>query len=163
LSSGRGGGGRRPRPPGAGGGAGGGRRPRPRRGAGGGGGRARRPPPRGGGGRRPGPAGAPGAARRAGRRGARRGAARRHRRGAGVVQGDPQQVGEGRYLAIEPRSETLRDHIWWGSGSRATAEETGRKGLNLMSSTLLTEATGVPFHELQREQIDQYRAAYKAA
>ena len=45
--------------------------------------------------------------------------------GAGVVQGDPQQVGEGRYLAIEPRSETLRDHIWWGSGSRASAEEGG--------------------------------------
>jgi alkanesulfonate monooxygenase SsuD/methylene tetrahydromethanopterin reductase-like flavin-dependent oxidoreductase (luciferase family) len=83
--------------------------------------------------------------------------------GAGVVQGDPQQVGEGRYLAIEPRSETLRDHIWWGSGSRATAEETGRKGLNMMSSTLLTEATGVPFHQLQREQIDLYRAAYRAA
>ncbi|MGM1018456.1 MAG: LLM class flavin-dependent oxidoreductase [Actinomycetota bacterium] len=83
--------------------------------------------------------------------------------GAGVVQGDPRQVGENRYLAIEPRSETLREHIWWGSGSRPTAEETGRKGLNLMSSTLLTEATGVPFHQLQREQIDLYRAAYKAA
>ncbi|WP_298041034.1 LLM class flavin-dependent oxidoreductase [uncultured Microbacterium sp.] len=83
--------------------------------------------------------------------------------GAAVVQGDPKQVGEGRYLPIEPQSETLRDHIWWGSGSRATAEETGRKGLNLMSSTLLTEATGDEFHRLQREQIDQYRAAYKAA
>lgn len=45
--------------------------------------------------------------------------------GAGVVQGDPQQVGEGRYLAIEPRSEALRDHIWWGSGSRASAEDRG--------------------------------------
>lgn len=83
--------------------------------------------------------------------------------GAGVVQGDPRQVGEGRYLAIEPRSETLRDHIWWGSGSRATAEDTGRRGLNMMSSTLLTEATGVPFHQLQREQIDLYRAAYREA
>ncbi|HWS49613.1 MAG TPA: LLM class flavin-dependent oxidoreductase [Microbacterium sp.] len=83
--------------------------------------------------------------------------------GAGVVQGDPRQVGEGHYLAIEPRSATLRDHIWWGSGSRATAEDTGRRGLNLMSSTLLTEATGVPFHQLQREQIDLYRAAYREA
>ncbi len=83
--------------------------------------------------------------------------------GAGVVQGDPRQVGEGRYLAIEPRSETLREHIWWGSGSRATAEDTGRRGLNMMSSTLLTEATGVPFHQLQREQIDLYRAAYREA
>lgn len=83
--------------------------------------------------------------------------------GAGVVEGDPQQVGPNRYLAIEPQSPTLREHIWWGSGSRATAEETGRRGLNMMSSTLLTETTGVPFHELQREQIDLYRAAYKAA
>ncbi|MDR6867974.1 alkanesulfonate monooxygenase SsuD/methylene tetrahydromethanopterin reductase-like flavin-dependent oxidoreductase (luciferase family) [Microbacterium resistens] len=83
--------------------------------------------------------------------------------GAGVVQGDPRMVGEGRYLAIEPRLATLRDHIWWGSGSRATAEETGRRGLNMMSSTLVTEATGAPFHELQREQIDLYRAAYREA
>ncbi|MCE4025972.1 LLM class flavin-dependent oxidoreductase [Microbacterium sp. Au-Mic1] len=83
--------------------------------------------------------------------------------GAGVAPGDPRMVGAGRYLAIEPQSPTLRDHIWWGAGSRATAEETGRKGLNLMSSTLLTEATGQPFHELQREQIDLFRAAYKEA
>ncbi len=83
--------------------------------------------------------------------------------GAGVALGDPQQVGEGRYLPVEPRSETLREHIWWGSGSRVSAEETGRKGLNLMSSTLLTEATGVPFDQLQREQIDIYRAAYRSA
>ena len=83
--------------------------------------------------------------------------------GAGVAPGDPRMVGEGRYLPVEPRSATLRDRIWWGSGSRATAEETGRKGLNLMSSTLVTEATGQPFHELQREQIELFRAAYKEA
>src|SRR5690606_10633554 len=39
----------------------------------------------------------------------------------------------------------------------------GEQGLNLMSSTLLTEATGQPFHELQREQIDRYRVAYREA
>ncbi len=83
--------------------------------------------------------------------------------GEPMVDGDPQMVGPGHRLPIEPRSATLRDHIWWGSGSRATAEETGRRGLNLMSSTLLTEATGRPFHELQREQIDLFRAAYREA
>ena len=83
--------------------------------------------------------------------------------GERIAPGDPRMVGAGRYLAIEPQSPTLRDHIWWGSGSRATAEETGRKGLNMMSSTLVTEATGQPFHELQREQIDLFRAAYKEA
>lgn len=83
--------------------------------------------------------------------------------GERIAPGDPRMVGAGQYLAIEPQSPTLRDHIWWGAGSRATAEDTGRKGLNLMSSTLLTEATGQPFHELQREQIDLFRAAYKQA
>ena len=83
--------------------------------------------------------------------------------GEPLVPGDPQMVGPGVTLAIEPRSATLRDHIWWGSGSRATAEDTGRAGLNMMSSTLLTEATGQPFHELQREQIDLFRAAYREA
>ena len=33
--------------------------------------------------------------------------------------------------------------------------------MNLMSSTLLTEDTGVPFEELQAEQIALYRAAWK--
>ncbi|PRI11389.1 LLM class flavin-dependent oxidoreductase [Leucobacter massiliensis] len=82
--------------------------------------------------------------------------------GEPLVDSDPQMAPPGR-LAIEPRSPGLRDRIWWGAGSRATAEETGRKGLNLMSSTLLTEATGEPFHVLQREQIDRFRAAYREA
>ena len=56
-------------------------------------------------------------------------------------------------LRPEPHSPGLRDRIWWGAGSRATAEWTGQQGMNLMSSTLLTEDAGVPFHELQAEQI----------
>jgi alkanesulfonate monooxygenase SsuD/methylene tetrahydromethanopterin reductase-like flavin-dependent oxidoreductase (luciferase family) len=60
-------------------------------------------------------------------------------------------------LPIEPHSPGLRDRIWWGAGSRATAEWTAEKGMNLMSSTLLTEDTGVPFHQLQAEQIQMYR------
>ena len=83
--------------------------------------------------------------------------------GERIAPGDPRMVGPGQYLAIEPQSPTLRDHIWWGAGSRATAESTGRMGLNMMSSTLVTEATGQPFHELQREQIDLFRAAYTQA
>ncbi len=83
--------------------------------------------------------------------------------GENLVDGDPQMVGPGHRLALEPQSPGLRDRIWWGAGSRATAEETGARGLNLMSSTLLTEATGQPFHELQREQIERYRTAYREA
>ncbi|WP_323095238.1 LLM class flavin-dependent oxidoreductase [Intrasporangium sp. YIM S08009] len=66
-------------------------------------------------------------------------------------------------LRIEPYSEGLRERIWWGAGSRATAEWTAQQGLNLMSSTLLTEDTGVPFHQLQAEQIQRFRDAWKAA
>ncbi|BCT75902.1 alkanal monooxygenase [Sinomonas cyclohexanicum] len=83
--------------------------------------------------------------------------------GDGIAPADPRQAPAGTLLPIEPHSPGLRDRIWWGSGTRATAEWTAERGLNLMSSTLLTEATGVPFHELQHEQIEAYRAAYKAA
>src|SRR3954451_23172143 len=66
-------------------------------------------------------------------------------------------------LRVEPPSEGLRARIWWGAGSRATAEWTAEQGLNLMSSTLLTEDTGVPFHQLQAEQIQRFRDAWAAA
>jgi alkanesulfonate monooxygenase SsuD/methylene tetrahydromethanopterin reductase-like flavin-dependent oxidoreductase (luciferase family) len=66
-------------------------------------------------------------------------------------------------LRLEPFSAGLRDRIWWGAGSRATAEWTAEQGMNLMSSTLLTEDTGVPFHQLQAEQIQRFRDAWAAA
>jgi alkanesulfonate monooxygenase SsuD/methylene tetrahydromethanopterin reductase-like flavin-dependent oxidoreductase (luciferase family) len=66
-------------------------------------------------------------------------------------------------LRLEPHSPGLRDRIWWGAGTRATAEWTAQQGLNLMSSTLLTEDAGVPFHVLQSEQIQRFRDAWTAA
>jgi alkanesulfonate monooxygenase SsuD/methylene tetrahydromethanopterin reductase-like flavin-dependent oxidoreductase (luciferase family) len=66
-------------------------------------------------------------------------------------------------LRIEPHSPGLRDRIWWGAGTRGTAEWTAQQGMNLMSSTLLTEDTGVPFHQLQAEQIQRFRDAWQAA
>ena len=66
-------------------------------------------------------------------------------------------------LRIEPHSPGLRRRIWWGAGTRATAEWAAEQGMNLMSSTLLTEDTGVPFHRLQAEQIERFRAAWRAA
>jgi alkanesulfonate monooxygenase SsuD/methylene tetrahydromethanopterin reductase-like flavin-dependent oxidoreductase (luciferase family) len=81
--------------------------------------------------------------------------------GAGVVLSNPQMTGSSSPLAIQPQSEGLRDRIWWGSGTRATASWTAEQGMNLMSSTLLTEDTGVPFDELQAEQIEIFRAAWK--
>jgi alkanesulfonate monooxygenase SsuD/methylene tetrahydromethanopterin reductase-like flavin-dependent oxidoreductase (luciferase family) len=66
-------------------------------------------------------------------------------------------------LRIEPHSPGLRDRIWWGAGTRKTAAWTAEQGMNLMSSTLLTEDTGVPFHQLQAEQIQMFRDAWAAA
>jgi alkanesulfonate monooxygenase SsuD/methylene tetrahydromethanopterin reductase-like flavin-dependent oxidoreductase (luciferase family) len=66
-------------------------------------------------------------------------------------------------LRVEPHSPGLRERIWWGAGTRATGEWTAEQGMNLMSSTLLTEDTGVPFHQLQAEQIQRFRDAWKAA
>lgn len=83
--------------------------------------------------------------------------------GEPIAEGNPQMVGHGQRLHIEPLSPGLRNRIWWGAGTRESAEEVGRMGLNLMSSTLLTEASGEPFHLLQAEQIERYRHAYRAA
>ena len=83
--------------------------------------------------------------------------------GAGVAEANPQMTGVRGALAIEPRSPGLEDRIWWGAGTRATAVWTAEQGMNLMSSTLLTEDTGVPFDELQAEQLAMYRAAWKEA
>jgi alkanesulfonate monooxygenase SsuD/methylene tetrahydromethanopterin reductase-like flavin-dependent oxidoreductase (luciferase family) len=66
-------------------------------------------------------------------------------------------------LRVEPHSPGLRDRIWWGAGTRQTAVWTAEQGMNLMSSTLLTEDTGVPFHQLQAEQIQMFRDAWTAA
>ena len=66
-------------------------------------------------------------------------------------------------LRVEPHSGGLRDRIWWGAGTRKTAEWAGQQGMNLMSSTLLTEDTGMPFHQLQAEQIERFRRAWTEA
>jgi len=83
--------------------------------------------------------------------------------GAGVAPADPKMTGSTGNLPIQPQSPGLADRIWWGSGTRATAQWTAEQGMNLMSSTLLTEDTGVPFDELQAEQIQIYRDAWAEA
>jgi alkanesulfonate monooxygenase SsuD/methylene tetrahydromethanopterin reductase-like flavin-dependent oxidoreductase (luciferase family) len=83
--------------------------------------------------------------------------------GAGVARADTGTGQPGAPLAIQPQSPGLADRIWWGSGTRQTAVWTAEQGMNLQSSTLLSEDTGVPFDELQAEQISLYRAAWAAA
>jgi alkanesulfonate monooxygenase SsuD/methylene tetrahydromethanopterin reductase-like flavin-dependent oxidoreductase (luciferase family) len=66
-------------------------------------------------------------------------------------------------LRLEPFSEGLRERIWWGAGSNATAVWAAEKGMNLQSSTLKDDETGEPFHIQQAKQIRAYREAWKAA
>ncbi|MEU8711817.1 LLM class flavin-dependent oxidoreductase [Streptomyces sp. NPDC048663] len=66
-------------------------------------------------------------------------------------------------LRIEPHSEGLRQRIWWGSGSNATAVWAARLGMNLQSSTLKDDESGEPLHVQQRKQIEAYREAWRAA
>ncbi len=83
--------------------------------------------------------------------------------GAGVARGDPRMTGSATALAIQPQSPGLPERIWWGSGTRQTAIWTAEQGMNLMSSTLLSEDTGAAFDELQAEQIALFRAAWAEA
>ena len=64
-------------------------------------------------------------------------------------------------LRIEPHSPGLRDRIWWGSASDATAIWAAQMGVNLQSSTLKADETGEPFHVQQAKQIRAYRQAWK--
>lgn len=66
-------------------------------------------------------------------------------------------------LRLEPYSEGLRDRIWWGSASNATAIWAAENGMNLQSSTLKYDESGKPFHKQQAEQIRLYRDAWKKA
>ncbi|HWV43123.1 LLM class flavin-dependent oxidoreductase [Pseudorhodoplanes sp.] len=66
-------------------------------------------------------------------------------------------------LRLEPHSEGLRDRIWWGAASNATAIWAAKLGMNLQSSTLKNDETGQPFHIQQAEQIRAYRQAWKEA
>ena len=66
-------------------------------------------------------------------------------------------------LRLEPYSEGLRERIWWGAGSDATAVWAAENGMHLMSSTLKNDETGEPFHVQQRKQIEAFRQAWREA
>jgi alkanesulfonate monooxygenase SsuD/methylene tetrahydromethanopterin reductase-like flavin-dependent oxidoreductase (luciferase family) len=66
-------------------------------------------------------------------------------------------------LRVEPYSEGLRDRIWWGAATNATAEWAAKLGMNLQSSTLKFDEGGQPFHIQQADQIRVFREAWKAA
>ena len=66
-------------------------------------------------------------------------------------------------LRLEPHSEGLRERIWWGAASNATAIWAAENGMHLQSSTLKFDENGKPFHIQQAEQIRLYKEAWKKA
>ena len=85
--------------------------------------------------------------------------------GKGFAQPNPQPMfpNPPGLLRLEPHSEGLRQRIWWGASTNATAEWAAKLGMNLQSSTLKIDESGKPFHVQQAEQIRLYRDAWKAA
>lgn len=66
-------------------------------------------------------------------------------------------------LRVEPHSAGLRERIWWGASSNATAAWAAKLGMHLQSSTLKEDESGKPFHIQQADQIRVFREAWKEA
>jgi alkanesulfonate monooxygenase SsuD/methylene tetrahydromethanopterin reductase-like flavin-dependent oxidoreductase (luciferase family) len=84
-------------------------------------------------------------------------------RGKGFAQPNPRPMfpNPPGLLRLEPYSDGLRDRIWWGAASNATAAWAARLGMNLQTSTLKFDETGEPLHIQQAAQIRAFRAAWK--
>ncbi|MBL9193226.1 MAG: LLM class flavin-dependent oxidoreductase [Opitutaceae bacterium] len=66
-------------------------------------------------------------------------------------------------LRLEPFSAGLRERIWWGSATNATAVWAAKRGMHLQSSTLKFDESGEPLHVQQAAQIRAFRAAWAEA
>ena len=86
-------------------------------------------------------------------------------RGEGFAQPSPRPMfpNPPGLLRLEPHAPGLRERIWWGSASDATAVWAAKAGMNLQSSTLKADETGEPFHVQQAKQIRTYRDAWREA
>ncbi|MGR7994535.1 LLM class flavin-dependent oxidoreductase [Xanthobacter sp. ZOL 2024] len=86
-------------------------------------------------------------------------------RGEGFAQPNPRPMfpNPPGLLRLEPHSEGLRERIWWGASSNATAIWAAKRGMYLQSSTLKDDEDGRPFDVQQAAQIRAYREAWKEA
>jgi alkanesulfonate monooxygenase SsuD/methylene tetrahydromethanopterin reductase-like flavin-dependent oxidoreductase (luciferase family) len=66
-------------------------------------------------------------------------------------------------LRLEPFSAGLRERVWWGSATNATAIWAAKQGMNLQSSTLKFDESGEPLHIQQAKQIRAFRTAWAEA
>jgi alkanesulfonate monooxygenase SsuD/methylene tetrahydromethanopterin reductase-like flavin-dependent oxidoreductase (luciferase family) len=86
-------------------------------------------------------------------------------RGKGFAQPNPRPMftNPPGLLRLEPYSKGLRDRIWWGSASNATAVWAAKLGMNMQTSTLKFDESGESLHIQQAVQIRAFRAAWKEA
>ena len=86
-------------------------------------------------------------------------------RGEGFAQPSPSPMfpNPPGLLRLEPHSPGLRERIWWGAASQQTAAWAAGLGVNLQSSTLITNESDKPFHRQQAEQIQAFRDAWQKA
>ena len=73
----------------------------------------------------------------------------------------PQMFHSGAQLPVLPHSPGADRRIWWGAATHASAELAARKGVNLMSSTLVFETDGSSLGDVQAEQIARYRREWE--
>jgi len=66
-------------------------------------------------------------------------------------------------LRIEPHAPGLRNRIWWGAASDATAVWAAKLGMHLQSSTLKFDESGEPLHIQQAKQLRLFKDAWKEA
>lgn len=85
--------------------------------------------------------------------------------GAGFAQPNPNPMfpNPPGLLRLEPHAPGLRNRIWWGAASDATAVWAAQNGMHLQSSTLKYDESGKPFHIQQAEQIRLYKDAWEKA
>jgi alkanesulfonate monooxygenase SsuD/methylene tetrahydromethanopterin reductase-like flavin-dependent oxidoreductase (luciferase family) len=86
-------------------------------------------------------------------------------RGEGFAQPSPRPMfpNPPGLLRVEPYSAGLRERIWWGAASQRTAARAAGLGMNLQSSTLVSNESDKPFHVQQAEQIQAFRDAWHTA
>ncbi|WP_043055625.1 LLM class flavin-dependent oxidoreductase [Enteractinococcus helveticum] len=86
--------------------------------------------------------------------------------GKTVATGDPNSPwspGGATALVVQPQAAGLINRLWWGSGSTSSGITAGKQGYNLLSSTLLLQDDGRPFHVQQADQIKHYLDSYQGS
>jgi alkanesulfonate monooxygenase SsuD/methylene tetrahydromethanopterin reductase-like flavin-dependent oxidoreductase (luciferase family) len=63
---------------------------------------------------------------------------------------------------VQPHSPGLAQRMWYGAGSLRSAAWAGEQGMNLLTSSVVKAEESEDFAEIQRSQIEAFRAAHPA-